>query len=1529
MNKIVRHTYRVARSLLFSTVLVAVGLLVFLYIALSIPPVQNVIKEKATKELSNLLGVPVSIGKVSIVPFNEVMLSDVLILDPADAPCLSIGRLGAGISLWSLISDRKIEITYGELIELDARIYQSEKDGPLNIQFLIDALSSKDKNKPPTQFDLTLRNIVIRKSKASFDRRWKPYKNDGGFDPDHIAISDLKADVAMPVLKNNDFVIDIRRLSLRENSGFNLSSLTLLTGISDSELSVNKFEIRLPGSLIHIEDFKMNYDGLPHLINALEKGRHHLSITNSHINPQDLACFYSPLSHLSETLYLRGEAVGNINNLQDVKLNLSTGDNRFSFELSGSASSLKVQEETLLSVQDLNLKASDDWFRYVLNLIQIDSNAKAWIDPVGYVDMTLSGSVLPDKRQGDIEMNLLTQLGELSINAEASDWSKEGISGSAEILFDEFQLNKFPGLSELGQVSGKIKCEAAGQWASIGGEVDATLDYLDFRGTRIDSITAKMLKSGPDVTLAAGVRDEIANFAVGAEGSIEAGSFALTSDLRISRIIPARFGILGQYPGKSLSGNVTISISGPSLQEATGAVNIDNLLFADNSTSAESLKLNHLSVTLEDAYVGDIFGSADSVPCGSVGRVLNIDSDVLQGSVRGCFSPKNIKEYEKAAAEISLRLLPDDAIYSFFKLPVRPLRDVNIEGSFVGKTLAGNLSLEAPYILQGKNKLIRGTSLHASYDEVSGINAKVTTIVPAKNDDMTLDILASGKPEMLNATFGWRSNPAARANEGTVLDTQGALNLSVSQHDRLLSGNKVTEINIAHSVFTLGGKTWTIGESNIVMNDGRIEIAPLLIGNGLQSVSISGIAGKDPMDIVTANLTSVDLKYIFDLLNINYVTFGGLATGRAMASGLLGKDFSAKTEDLTVKNLSYNNAVLGDGKLLGRWDNVEKMVGIDADIRKDDKTGATVHGGVYVTRDSLSFDFDANKVNAALIQPFLKAFTSEVEGRASGKLKLYGSFKDVDLIGDVFADEVSMKVDFTNVTYTATDSVIMRPGIIRIPGLQAKDKYGNTGKISGYVKHHYFHDADFRFDVTDANGLLCFDTNEKINPVWYGKIFASGRASIIGHPGIVRLDGAMITDKNSEFTFVLEDSQTADDYAFLTFSDRSKAKEEISDSISSSDSLEEIFRNINNRTQAETESDLFLLDLNATVTPEAKVIIVMDPDAGDKITAEGKGGLRMTYSSASDELNIFGNYNIVNGFYNFSLQDIILRGFKIEPESSISFSGDPLAGVMDIKAAYRVNTSLSDLDKSFSSDPDLNRTSVPVDALLEVTGPLTSPEIGFDINLPTLSQEVVRKVRSIISSEDMLQRQVLYLLALNRFYTPEYAGSGSGGELASVASATLSSQLSNLVGQLTDKVYLNPSFKADKSDFSDMEVNLALSSRLLDNRLLINGNLGYRDRSTSQTMFVGDFDIEYLLNKDGKLRLKAYNHFNDANYYLRSALTTQGIGIVYRKDFNDMLAFLRRKKKKSPNSGKPEAALVDSVGNNPIDNENESKSDQK
>lgn len=324
-----------------------------------------------------------------------------------------------------------------------------------------------------------------------------------------------------------------------------------------------------------------------------------------------------------------------------------------------------------------------------------------------------------------------------------------------------------------------------------------------------------------------------------------------------------------------------------------------------------------------------------------------------------------------------------------------------------------------------------------------------------------------------------------------------------------------------------------------------------------------------------------------------------------------------------------------------------------------------------------------------------------------------------------------------------------------------------------------------------------------------------------------------------------------------------------------------------------------MMDIRATVSPSALMTLVMDPVVGDKITARGNGAIQIDYESDSDEMQMLGKYTLSEGSYNFSLQDLILRNFSIRPGSSISFNGDPLNAYLDITASYRVNTNLSDLDKSFSTDPELARTNVPVDALLNVKGEMQHPDITFDIDLPTLTQDVGRKVKSIISTDDMMSRQIIYLLALNRFYTPEYMGSsGNGGELAAVASTTLSSQLSNMIGQLTDKFTLAPSFRSDKGDFSDFEMDVALSSRLLNNRLLVNGNFGYRDKSTSNTTFVGDFDIEYLLSRNGNLRLKAYNHFNDQNYYLREALTTQGLGVVYRKDFDNPFTFLRRRRHK-------------------------------
>ena len=290
-----------------------------------------------------------------------------------------------------------------------------------------------------------------------------------------------------------------------------------------------------------------------------------------------------------------------------------------------------------------------------------------------------------------------------------------------------------------------------------------------------------------------------------------------------------------------------------------------------------------------------------------------------------------------------------------------------------------------------------------------------------------------------------------------------------------------------------------------------------------------------------------------------------------------------------------------------------------------------------------------------------------------------------------------------------------------------------------------------------------------------------------------------------------------------------------------------------------------------------------------------------------------GKYTLDKGDYNFTLQDIIIKDFTILKDSFIQFDDDPLDAELGISAVYAVNANLTDLDESFAQDKDMNRTNVPVQAVLNVTGKMTNPEVNFDLNCPTLTQDAIRKVKSIVNTQDMMNRQIIYLLALSRFYTPEYTGAQSqNNELTSVASSTISSQLANILGQVSENLSIAPNFRSNKGDFSDIEVDVALSSQLLNNRLLINGNLGYRDKSLNAngSTFIGDFDIEYLLTKTGNIRLKAYNHYNDQNYYIKSALTTQGVGVMFKHDFNRFFDFLKPKKKSVPSDTVPVSTLL-------------------
>jgi hypothetical protein len=356
----------------------------------------------------------------------------------------------------------------------------------------------------------------------------------------------------------------------------------------------------------------------------------------------------------------------------------------------------------------------------------------------------------------------------------------------------------------------------------------------------------------------------------------------------------------------------------------------------------------------------------------------------------------------------------------------------------------------------------------------------------------------------------------------------------------------------------------------------------------------------------------------------------------------------------------------------------------------------------------------------------------------------------------------------------------------------------------------------------------------------------------------------------------------ATDTQFITFVDKTPVNAKDSIRIST------VYDDLTAMKKAEDEEGStadIRLSLLIDATPDAAMKIVMDPVAGDYISGKGNGNIKAEFYNKGD-FKMFGNYNIQQGVYKFSLQEVIRKEFNINNGSTIAFNGDPVDANLDIQASYTVpSASLNDLIPDASTI--VQQPNVKVNCIMNLTGVLQHPTIKMNIELPNERDEVQALVRNYISTDEQMNMQMLYLLGIGKFYTENNGSERQSDMMSSVLSSTLSGQLNSLLSQVIDNNNWNigTNFSTGEKGWTDMEVEGILSGQLLNNRLLINGNFGYRDNPMANTNFVGDFDAEWLLNRSGDIRLKAYNETND-RYYTKTNLTTQGVGIMFKKEFN-------------------------------------------
>ena len=1487
-GRLIRRGWSVFRAIVSCFLVALVGLPAALYVGLSLEPVQNKVRNIGADELSKILGADISIERVRIQPFSRLSVSGVTLCLDGDS-IARVDNVSAGFRLFHFLKSGELVIDYALLYGFQGRVWRDSVNSPLNIQPILDHLRSDEPHRQKA-FELKIDNVIIRDGNASYDILSAPRKAPGEFDINHVALSQFALNAFIPRISNDDYRVSLDHLSFIEQSGFNLTALRCDAELSNEGILLDGLEVDLLNSHIGFEPLRLPLDSLNRISAAIEKETLTVVTTpGTTIYPPDFSVFVPQLETITRPMDLDMHVQASMQrvNLERFNLRDATGG-ALSVEVQGSARGLRNRDSLQFDVRKLEVVFDGHELAAVcapfmpgkrLDVMRKLEHVQAQISAKGSV------------RHVEVNARVKGSAGALTAQATLE---RRGVANlvKGEADFEGLRLGLLTGVADLGSVTGAVEVDGS-FGRELGGTVKADLSKLDFKNYPYTGVKAMLMAKGKnhfEADLSLTDPNALLQAYLFYDNPPEVAP-AILGTASISRVDFEALGLSTAYPGYRFGAKANVNLSGTNAEDMAGDIQIYDLSFFNDQR--DGVRLSRINITAD--------------PNGPVPEIT-VSSPIVDATLSGTYAPASLIPEVKSILHASIPALveapdkpksgrncftfnvdlkPSDEITSFFKLPVHVVYPANINGYVDTRRALIDVIADVPYLRMG-DKIVESTMAGVSLDTINHRNRiYASTQFPTKKGDMVLSTIVEADNNDINTRVDW-----------TILreiPINGSLNFGAT-----INSLKPLDAEVAFKPGTInfGEDTWLIAPSRIGFSDRLISVDKFKLDTGNQSIAINGRLSDNPADSATVSLANVSLLPIFENLNIDKALIGGRATGTFVAREVLSKIPRLQCDDLHVDSIGYNRCTIGDADILANWDNEKQGFYLDADIIGQADKKSHISGHIFPMTEALDINFEADSVPVGFLKPFMEAFTSDISGYATGQCRLFGTFKEIDLEGKVFADNVRILVDFINVAYTATDTIYLSPGHIGLDNITIHDPEGNAAKLNGFVGHTFFKEPTFRFDITGAQDFLSYNGTPKQNPDWYGTIYGTGGASVSGEPGVVNINVNMSTGPRSIFTFVLTDRLDATDYSFITF--RDATPDSIRLAHSKPDDTPEIVRRLReklNNTQQD-EPSAYNMDFRVDITPAATLVLVMDPTAGDEIRATGQGNMRLAYHSLDNALNMWGTYTVEQGSYRFTLQDIIIKDFTIKEGSDIKFDGDPYNANLNLEAYYATNANLSDLDESFLQDKELNRTNVPVHALMKVTGDMRQPNIDFNLEFPTLTSDTYRKVRSIVSTEDMMNRQIIYLLALNRFYTPDYMNATKGSELFSVASSTISSQLTNMLGKLSDKWSIAPNLRSDRGDFSDVEVDVALSSRLLNNRLILNGNLGYRDKSLNTNQFIGDFDIEYLLNRKGSWRLKAYNRYNDQNYYLRSAQTTQGIGIMFRRDFDSFDSFLKSLKKK-------------------------------
>ncbi|OPC32924.1 cell envelope biogenesis protein AsmA [Elizabethkingia anophelis] len=1308
-----------------------------------------------------------------------------------------------------------------------------------------------------------------------------------GMDYNHLNFSRMNVDVRNFKMENNEFAGTVKSAEIKESKGLDIQRLTTNFTYGSKEAYLKNLYLQTSKTVLR-DEVVIGYDSVEQLTANPGAIKVSASIRDSKVGFSDILNLVPALRNTvpfnkypNAVLLVNANAKGSINDLVIQNFKLS-GIDQLKVAASGRIKNAMNPDQLYYDLKIGELSSSDKTIYNLVPKNTIPSNISL---PSFF---SVKGIAKGTTKNVNTNLNLTSAFGNAEIIAQVDMRRKNHELYDVNANLHNLQIGKIIQNKEVGAITAKIAAKGEGfdpksAKADIRGYVNSAV-YKAYNYRDMD-LTGKINHGA--YSLALNSKDPNANMKLAASGVYNEKNPTVKVNGAITKLDLNK---LGFYEKPMIvAGKLDGDFSNLNPDELNGSLNLQNFAISDTKEVFPIQEVNFKAISTKDSNELNLNSQIADITLTGKYKLTQIFG-ALQQTINQYYQfqkPGKAQKIQPGQHFAFNAKIKNDNLIRKFVPDLKDFETITLNGNYDADSQKIEVDGRIPQLQYGENSIQGGALKITNENQALQYNLGVASL---KSSSLALNKI-SVVGDVANNTINYNI---------TTKDAKDATQFLIAGTAKSL--NDITEVSLNPNGLKLNYDDWTVAENNRIQISSKGILADNFRLSNAGSEILLQSENNSPASPLNVSLKDFKIETITEAIKKDSLLAKGTINGTAQLRDLTKK--MTFTSDLNISDLMVYGSPVGNVAVKVK-NNSANILNADVALSGNDND-VKILGDYNISAGTFDMNMAINQLQMKTVQGFSMNAIHHTEGYLSGNLKLAGSTDKPNILGKVKFNKVGLEIaktgsDFRNID----DEIDFTNRGIEFNRFKVKDKDGNALTVNGQVLTQNYRDFAFNLNV-NAKDFKVVNSEKTNDAMMYGILAIDAGLRIRGNLDLPKVEGRLAVAENTDFTFVLPQSSPAlqERDGIVEFVDQDQV---VLNKTIKTDSL-----------NAQSRIKGMDVSVNIEVNKEAKMSIVIDKANGDFVKLQGEAQLTGGIDP-SGKTTLVGVYEVEKGAYELSVS-MLKRKFDIQKGSTITWTGEPTAAIMDITAVYKTETAPIDLVEQQVNQGETNlfKQRMPFNALLKMKGELLKPVLSFDITTDENNNSVATNVKQLVDAklaqlrqqEPEMNKQVFALLLLNRFIgeNPFQSSAGLSAETMARQSVSkiLSQQLNNLASDLIKGVDLNFGLEST-DDYSTgnkntrTDLNVDISKKLLNDRLKVTvgsnfGLEGQARQNENMTNIAGDVTVDYSLSRDGRYMLRAYRK-NDYQVALQGQIVETGVGFIITLDYDKFREIFQKSKK--------------------------------